>query len=70
MPCYLVNQWSINDTTYTITGTAHLDLYNPNGSSLGGGGLGGLAGHVGIEGILGTLIDALGENIDPAHCPW
>ena len=63
--------WSVSGGgTYSIGGTAHIDLYNPNSSSNGGGGLGGIAGHVGIDGIVGHLADLLHTNIDPANCPW
>ena len=65
-----LGSWSVSGGVYTIGGTAHIDLYNPNGSSNGGGGVGGLAGHVGIDGIVGHLADLLHTNIDPAHCPW
>jgi len=64
--------WSYNSDTgvYSINATAHIDLFNPNPSSQGGGGPLGLAGHAGIDGIVGHLAKALGSNIDPAHCPW
>jgi RHS repeat-associated protein len=64
--------WSYNSDTgvYSINATAHLDLFNPNPNSEGGGGPLGLAGHAGIDGIVGHLAKALGSNIDPAHCPW
>jgi len=65
-----LGSWSVSGGVYTIGGTAHIDLYNPNGSSNGGGGAGGLAGHVGIDGLIGHLAQLLGSNIDPAHCPW
>lgn len=63
--------WSVGGGgTYSIGGTAHVDLYNPNASSNGAGGLGGIAGHVGIDGLVGHLADLLHTNIDPAKCPW
>jgi RHS repeat-associated protein len=62
--------WSLNGDTRSIAGTAHIDLYNPNGTSQGGGGLGGLAGHVGIDGVVGPLVQIFHSNIDPANCPW
>jgi RHS repeat-associated protein len=65
-----LGSWSVSGGTYTIAGTAHIDLYNPNDASQGGGGLGALAGHVGIDGVVGHLAQAVGSNIDPANCPW
>jgi RHS repeat-associated protein len=62
--------WLNSNGTYTITGTAHIDLYNPNGTSQGGGGAGGVAGHLAIDVLIGHLVQALGSNIDPANCPW
>ena len=59
-----------DDGSYSANAKAHIDLYNPNGTSKGGGGLGGLAGHVGDDFLLGHLVQALGSNIDPANCPW
>jgi RHS repeat-associated protein len=64
------DDWDNGDGTYTVTGTAHLDLYNPNSGAAGGGGIGGLAGHVGIDGLLGHIMQLLKSNIDPSHCPW
>jgi len=58
-----------DDGSYSANAKAHIDLYNPNGTSKGGGGLGGLAGHVGDDFLLGHLVQAL-SNIDPANCPW
>jgi RHS repeat-associated protein len=64
------NDWDNGDGTYSVTGTAHLDLYNPNSGAAGGEGIGGVAGHGAVDFILGHLIQALGSNIDPSHCPW
>jgi RHS repeat-associated protein len=65
-----LGNWSVSGCTYSINATAHIDLYNPNPSSQGGGGLGGFAGHVGIDGVIGHVVQGLGSNIDPANCPW
>jgi RHS repeat-associated protein len=65
-----LGSWGVSGGTYSIGGTAHIDLYNPNASSNGGGGLGGIAGHVGIDGLVGHLADLLHTNIDPGKCPW
>ena len=65
---HLENVVSVDSTSDNAT--AHIDLYNPNAHSKGGGGLGGLLGHVGIDGIVGHLADLLRKNIDPANCPW
>jgi hypothetical protein len=54
----------VSNGTYSISGTAHIDLYNPDS------GVGGIAGHSVIDGIWGHLVQALGKNIDPANCPW
>jgi hypothetical protein len=62
--------WLNSNGTYTVSGTAHIDLYNPNNTSQRGGGAGGIAGHVGIDFLVGHLIQALRSNIDPANCPW
>ena len=62
--------WVNGKGTYTAAATAHIDLYNPNNSSIGGGGIGGKAGHVGVDVLLGHLIQALGSNLDPRNCPW
>ncbi len=62
--------WVVNGSNYSVTGTAHIDLYNPNSTLLGGGGLSGFAGHVSIDGIVGHLVEAFGGNLDPANCPW
>jgi RHS repeat-associated protein len=59
-----LGSWSASGGVYTIGGTAHIDLYNPNV------GPGGIAGHIGIDGLVGHLADLLRTNIDPAHCPW
>jgi len=66
----LGSSWSVSGCTYSISATAHIDLYNPNSSSHGGGGLGGMAGHAGIDGVIGHVVQGLGSNIDPANCPW
>jgi RHS repeat-associated protein len=65
-----VGNWSVNGGTYSIPGTAHIDLYNPNSTSQGGGGLGGIVGHVGVDGLVGHLVQIVHSNIDPATCPW
>jgi len=65
-----LGSWNVSGSTYSIGGTAHIDLYNPNATSNGGGGLGGIAGHLGIDGVVGHLADLLHRNIDPANCPW
>jgi RHS repeat-associated protein len=64
------DDWDNGDGTYTVTGTAHLDLFNPNSGAAGGGGVGGVAGHAAIDGLWGHIIQALKSNIDPSHCPW
>jgi RHS repeat-associated protein len=65
-----LGNWSSNNGTYGFSGTAHIDIYNPNGSSHGGGGFGGVVGHVGVDGIVGHVVQILHSNIDPSNCPW
>jgi hypothetical protein len=65
-----LGNWSVSGCAYSVSATAHVDLYNPNATSQGGGGAGGIAGHVGIDFIIGHFVQALGSNIDPANCPW
>jgi len=63
--------WSLSDGgVYSANATAHIDLFNPNSASVGGGGLGGLFGHIGIDGLGGHLAQLFGANIDPASCPF
>jgi RHS repeat-associated protein len=62
--------WAYGGGVWTTSGSAHIDLYNPNGTSLGGGGIRGFVGHVGVDGILGHLAQFFGSNIDPSRCPW
>ncbi len=57
--------WLNNNGTYTVTGTAHIDLFNPNNEDVES-----VGGHVGVDGLIGHLVQALDGNIDPAHCPW
>jgi len=57
--------WLNNDGTYTVNGTAHIDLFNPNNEDVES-----VGGHVGVDGLIGHLVQALGGNIDPANCPW
>lgn len=69
-PALHVENLAGSDDGTGASATAHIDLYNPNAASNGGGGLGGILGHAGIDGIVGHLADLLRKNIDPANCPW
>jgi hypothetical protein len=66
----LDSSWSMGSGTYSIGGTAHIYLFNPNPTSLGGGGLVGLAGHVGVDGVWGHIVQFFGANIGPKSCPF
>ncbi len=57
--------WLNDNGTYTVDGTAHIDLFNPNSRDVVG-----VGGHVGVDGLIGHLTQSLGGNIDPARCPW
>ena len=58
------NETINSDGTVTLTGKAHLDLYDPDT------GLAGMMGHGIIDGLMGHIADLLRRNIDPANCPW
>jgi len=53
-----------SDGTVTLSGNAHLDLYDPDT------GLAGMIGHGIIDGLIGHIADLLRRDIDPANCPW
>ena len=57
--------WLNNDGSYTVDGTAHIDLFNPDNADVEG-----VGGHVGVDGLIGHLDQVFGGNIDPSHCPW
>jgi hypothetical protein len=57
--------WSNSDGSYTVNGTAHIDLFNPNKGDVEG-----VGGHVGVDGLIGHLVQVFGGNLDPSHCPW
>jgi RHS repeat-associated protein len=59
-----LGSWSLNGGTYSISGTAHIDLFNPDT------GIGGVAGHVGVDGVGGHVAQFFGGNIDPSSCPF
>jgi RHS repeat-associated protein len=57
--------WTLNDDgTWSVSATAHLDLFNPND------GLAGLIGHGVVDFVGGHLIQFFGGNIDPGFCPF
>ena len=58
------NRTQTSNGSVTLTGKAHLDLYDPDT------GLAGMAGHGVIDGLIGHIADLLRSNIDPASCPW
>ena len=65
-----LGSWSVTDGTYSIDATAHIDLFSPNPSSIGGGGLGGLVGHIFVDWLVGHIVQFSGGNIDPRTCPY
>ena len=58
------NRTQNSNGSVTLTGKAHLDLYDPDS------GLAGIVGHGVIDGLIGHIADWLHSNIDPEHCPW
>ena len=59
-----LGDWSVTDGAYSISGTGHIDLSNPNN------GIAGFAGHVVIDGMWGHIVQFFGGDIDPTHCPY
>jgi RHS repeat-associated protein len=59
-----LGSWSVADGSYSIDGTAHIDLFNPNT------GFGGIAGHVGVDFLWGHVVQFFGGSIDPSRCPY
>jgi hypothetical protein len=65
-----LSNWSVEGTTFSIAGTAHIDLGNPNSKSIGGGGFRGMLKHVAYDGVKGHVLDLFGKDIDISHCSW
>ena len=59
-----LGSWNNSNGVYSINGTAHIDLYNPDS------GAGGVAGHVAVDGLWGHVVQAFGGDIDPSTCPF
>lgn len=59
-----LGSWSVSGGIYSIGGTAHIDLFNPDT------GFGGIAGHVFVDGAWGHIVQLFGGNIDPKGCPF
>jgi hypothetical protein len=57
--------WTLNDDgTWSVSATAHLDLFNPND------GLAGLTGHGVVDFLGGHIVQFFGGNIDPGSFPF
>lgn len=56
--------WTSSNGAWATSGTAHLDIGNPNYIPVG------TAVHTFWDGLIGHLADFMGSNIDPANCPW
>jgi len=50
--------------TYIVSGTSHIDLYNPNTGFVG------VAGHSAVDYVGGHAVQLFGGNIDPSSCPF
>ena len=50
--------------TYIVSGTSHIDLYNPNTGFVG------IAGHSAVDYVGGHVVQLMGGNIDPSSCPF
>ena len=59
-----LGSWAVNNGTYSISGTAHIDLFNPDIGFVG------ILGHSGVDYIWGHIVQFFGGNIDPTQCPF